>query len=254
MALLNSSVPIDKVIRTIESNTRSGGGGGGGAATIADGANVVEGAVADAATAAGAAGTISAKLRKVTTDTDSISTVIGTTGDSVSSSGGAGTISAKLRLLSGVVRNEDTASADADPMVVIAAKRAATPADTSGTDGDYEPLQIKDGKLWTRSAPSVNTPTTSQVSVTNASTTLASALAGGQIVGVTNNGTISVWVRVDGSAPTADTATFPARNGDAIGIELTPGSYWESPRPVTTAIKGIAQTGTVKTTVDLYPI
>lgn len=253
MALLNSSVPIDKVIRTIESNTRPGGGGGG-AATIADGANVVEGAVADAATSAGAAGTISAKLRKVTTDTDSIATVTGATGDSVSSAGGAGTLSAKLRLLTGVVKNEDTASADADPMIVIAARRAATPADTSGTDGDYESLQIKDGKLWTRSAPSVNTPTTSQVSVTNSSTTLASALAGGQIVSISNNGLTTIWVRPDGSAPVADTATFPARNGDGLGIEVTPGSTWETPRPVTTAIKGIVQTGTVKATVDLYPI
>lgn len=45
-----------------------GGGGGGGAVTIADGANVTQGAIADATVAAGAAGTISAKLRRLTTD------------------------------------------------------------------------------------------------------------------------------------------------------------------------------------------
>jgi hypothetical protein len=44
-----------------------GEGGGGGAVTVADGADVAEGAVADAAVAAGAAGTVSAKLRRVTT-------------------------------------------------------------------------------------------------------------------------------------------------------------------------------------------
>lgn len=45
-----------------------GGGGGGGAVTIADGADVTQGADADAAVAAGAAGTLSAKLRRLTAD------------------------------------------------------------------------------------------------------------------------------------------------------------------------------------------
>lgn len=45
-----------------------GGGGGGGAVTVADAADVAQGAVADAAVAAGAVGTISAKLRRLTTD------------------------------------------------------------------------------------------------------------------------------------------------------------------------------------------
>lgn len=46
----------------------TGGGGGGGAATIADGADIAEGAVTDATVAAGSAGTVSAKLRRLTTD------------------------------------------------------------------------------------------------------------------------------------------------------------------------------------------
>jgi hypothetical protein len=45
---------------------------------------------------------------------------------------------------------EDTASASADPLIPIAVVRTATPANSSGTDGDYEPLQIADGKLWVR--------------------------------------------------------------------------------------------------------
>jgi len=48
--------------------TGGGGGGGGGAVTVADGADVTQGAIADAVVAAGAAGTISAKLRRLTTD------------------------------------------------------------------------------------------------------------------------------------------------------------------------------------------
>ena len=46
----------------------SGGGSGGGAATIADGADVAEGATTDAATAAGATGSVSAKLRAISRD------------------------------------------------------------------------------------------------------------------------------------------------------------------------------------------
>lgn len=42
-------------------------GGGGGAATVADGADVVAGALADAAATAGGTGTISAKLRAIST-------------------------------------------------------------------------------------------------------------------------------------------------------------------------------------------
>ncbi len=42
------------------------GGGGGGAVTIADGADVAEGATADAAATAGGTGTVSAKLRLIT--------------------------------------------------------------------------------------------------------------------------------------------------------------------------------------------
>lgn len=59
-------------------------GGGGGAATIADGADVAEGAVADAIVAAGAAGTVSAKLRRATQGLEDLKTQItptsGTTG------------------------------------------------------------------------------------------------------------------------------------------------------------------------------
>ena len=53
-----------------------GGGGGGGPATIADGADVTEGAVAHAVVAAGAAGTVSAKLRRLTTDLSALSAKI----------------------------------------------------------------------------------------------------------------------------------------------------------------------------------
>ena len=54
--------------------TSGGGGGGGGAVTVADGADVTLGAIADAAAAAGGTGTLSAKLRETTALLQSILT------------------------------------------------------------------------------------------------------------------------------------------------------------------------------------
>jgi len=47
------------------------------------------------------------------------------------------------------VKLEDVGSADADAGVPSIAVRKATPANTSGTDGDYEFLQMSAGRLWT---------------------------------------------------------------------------------------------------------
>lgn len=44
---------------------------------------------------------------------------------------------------------EDVASANGDAGVKTMARRTATPANTSGTDGDYEMLQMSAGRLWT---------------------------------------------------------------------------------------------------------
>lgn len=44
---------------------------------------------------------------------------------------------------------EDEASADGDTGLLALAVRKDTPANTSGTDGDYEALQMSAGKLWT---------------------------------------------------------------------------------------------------------
>jgi len=55
-----------------------GGGGGGGAVTIADGADVAEGSTVDAASTAGGAGSVSAKLRLVTTQLGTLATALST--------------------------------------------------------------------------------------------------------------------------------------------------------------------------------
>ena len=43
---------------------------------------------------------------------------------------------------------EDAVHASGDVGVMLLAVRTDTPANKSGTDGDYEPLQISGGKLW----------------------------------------------------------------------------------------------------------
>lgn len=47
-----------------------------------------------------------------------------------------------------IAKAEDVASAGADVGVPAMAVQKATPADTAGTDGDYEFLQMKGGRLW----------------------------------------------------------------------------------------------------------
>lgn len=47
-----------------------------------------------------------------------------------------------------LAKAEDAASASADEGIVGLAKRSSTPANTSDTNGDYEPLQVNAGRLW----------------------------------------------------------------------------------------------------------
>lgn len=66
----------------------------------------------------------------------------------------AGTFAVQATIAAGATsigKAEDVASADADVGVGALAVRKASPANTSGTDGDYEFLQISAGRLWTSS-------------------------------------------------------------------------------------------------------
>lgn len=63
----------------------------------------------------------------------------------------AGTFAVQATLAAGATsigKAEDVASADADVGIPAMAIRKATPANTSGTDGDYEMLQVSAGRLW----------------------------------------------------------------------------------------------------------
>lgn len=62
-----------------------------------------------------------------------------------------GTFSGTVTIAAGatsIAKAEDVGSADADVGVPAMAVRKASPANTSGSDGDYEFLQISAGRLW----------------------------------------------------------------------------------------------------------
>lgn len=49
-----------------------------------------------------------------------------------------------------LAKAEDAASANGDEGIIFLAKRSDTPANSSGTDGDYEPPQVSGGYLWVK--------------------------------------------------------------------------------------------------------
>jgi hypothetical protein len=104
------------VIANAAGDTGGGGGGGGGAVTIADGADVTQGAIADAAATAGGTGTVSAKLRTIT--------------------GQLATGSA------GLLKAEDAAAASGDAGVMALGVRNDTGADVTSANGDYSQMSV----------------------------------------------------------------------------------------------------------------
>lgn len=73
-----------------------------------------------------------------------------------------------LQLIDNIVRAEDEASAGGHSGAVVLARRTDSPANQSGTDGDYEFLQVAGGRLWVD--PSGVTLTVASHAVTNAGT------------------------------------------------------------------------------------
>ena len=73
-----------------------------------------------------------------------------------------------LQLIDNIVQAEDVASAGGHSGAVVLARRTDTPANQSGTDGDYEFLQVAGGRLWVD--PSGVTLTVASHAVTNAGT------------------------------------------------------------------------------------
>lgn len=156
----------------------SGGGGGGGAVTIADGADVAEGATTDAAATAGGTGTVSAKLRRISTQlpavlgqttmsaslpvvlandqsavptsvADGSDVALGAIADAAATAGGTGTVSAKLRRIStqlpaalGLAPKAQSlpvaiAGINAGEYETVAASQTAQVLGPTGGTGDY---------------------------------------------------------------------------------------------------------------------
>lgn len=120
--------------------TGTGGGGGGGAVTIADGADVTQGAVADAVIVAGAAGTVSSKLRAISRDIGTLAAAggsnaaAGATGAAVPASAGYTGINVGGNLVGVSAANPMPGSvADGADVVIGAVADAAAAAGGTGT-------------------------------------------------------------------------------------------------------------------------
>lgn len=101
-----------------------------------------------------------------------------------------------------IAKAEDVASADADVGVPALAVRKATPANTSGTDGDYEFLQMSAGRLW--------------VDASGKTLTVTHVDSGGTDITDTTNHALKVNV-VTGSAAGTQYTEDAAAAGDPVG-------------------------------------
>lgn len=101
----------------------------------------------DAATADGHSGIPAMTMRQ-----DTPANTSGADGDyeMLKQSGGRLWVSSPPVAASSIAKAEDAAHADGDVGVAALAVRTDTPTNRSGTDGDYEPLQMSAGKLWTK--------------------------------------------------------------------------------------------------------
>lgn len=145
---------------------------------------------------------------------------------------------------------EDTASADLDPIVVMGARRTATPANQSGTDGDYEPLQMDAGKLWTKPLGSMVTRSTTVTRAANVTTYTAA-----DNVGSTPSGgyTITDAARVSGGS---GIITDMFVQWDDITVTKMQGEVWITDSSITETADNAALTLTdteAKTVVGIIP-
>ena len=114
------------------------------------------------------------------------------------------------------VKAEDDASANLDVGVACMAVRNATPANTSGTDGDYEMLQMSAGRLWTSAVIDTALPSgTNTIGAVNiaAAQTLATVTTVGTITNVVNVADNSSSLTVD--APVATPVFVRLSDGSA---------------------------------------
>lgn len=147
----------------------------------------------------------------------------------------SGTVTATIAAgASTIAKAEDSASADEDVGVPALAVRKATPANTSGTDGDYEFLQMSAGRLWTSTAVDTALPAGTNaigklaandgvdigdVTINNASGGSAVNIQdGGNSITVDNGGTFAVQSTIAASATNIAKAEDAASADADVGV------------------------------------
>mgnify|MGYP001612758565 CR=1 FL=1 len=134
---------------------------------------------------------------------------------------------------------EDAVHASADVGVMGLAVRTDAPANRSGADGDYEPLQISAGRLWVN-IPTAGTATLSNVAGSATSVPLLASNASRRGATFFNDSTALLYLKFGATASTTSFTTQLSANG-----------YYELPLPIYTgAIDGIwaSATGNVRVT------
>lgn len=126
-----------------------------------------------------------------------------------------------LQLIDNIVKNEDDASANLDAGAVVLAKRSDTPAATSGTDGDYEPLQVTGGRLAVQATGS-GSFTVAQATATNLNCveTNSASISSNTGLMVTSLSVLDDWDNTasDGASVTGDVAHDGVDAGEPVKI------------------------------------
>ena len=129
-------------------------------------------------------------------------------------------VTVAVQLIDNLVLVEDAAHANGDPGVQMLAVRTASPANRSGTDGDYEPLQLSGGRLWVSAAlePASGTLTDRSGSVTAGGTAqeVAAANSSRKYFFIQNVSDIDLWIDFGATAV-----------ADQPSIRLSPGASFE---------------------------
>lgn len=157
----------------------------------------------------------------------------------------AGTFAVQATLAAGAAsigKAEDVASADADVGVPSMAVRKATPANTSGTDGDYEFLQMSAGRLWTSSVIDTALPAGTNV-------------IGHVIMDTTSTTAVTQATASNLNATVVGTGTFAVQAAEADGANVTLGSKADAKSTATdtTAVTAMSVLKQISASVQAPP-
>lgn len=259
----------------------SGGGGGGGAVTVADGADTTQGALADAAVAAGAAGSVSAKLRLMTTQLNTLAgsldgvegslTAIdagqGAAADAAVAAGAAGSVNAKLRLmttqlntLAGYLDGVEGLLGTLGTETTLAAAAASLSVLDDWDESDRAKVNLIVGQAGVAANNGAVSATTPRVTLANDSTGVLAAITSSITPGGAaahlgkaedaahtsgDTGVMSLGVRRD-----ADTSAV-STDGDYGSLLLNEIGFLKADAPDGLAFSGTATSAAVLFTVDL---